>query len=56
MERDNEGSDRAFTHPIVFVSKRSTTSYDAIYLELTMRRSLPLATLDDDSRPFRIWP
>jgi predicted nucleic acid-binding protein len=24
------------------------TSYDAAYLELALRRSLPLATLDDD--------
>ena len=56
MKRDNEGSDRAFTHLIVLCRRDRPTSYDAIYLELTMRRSLPLATLDDDSRPFRIWP
>jgi len=26
------------------------TSYDAIYLDLAIRRNLPLATLDDDLR------
>jgi predicted nucleic acid-binding protein len=50
IERDNEASDRAFTHLLVLCRRHRLTSYDAIYLELAIRRSLPLATLDDDLR------
>jgi len=50
IERDNEAPDRAFTHLLVLCRRHRLTSYDAIYLELAIRRSLPLATLDDDLR------
>jgi predicted nucleic acid-binding protein len=50
IERDNEAPDRAFTHLLVLCRRHRVTSYDAIYLELAIRRSLPLATLDDGLR------
>lgn len=50
IERDNEAPDRAFTHLLVLCRRHRLTSYDAIYLELAIRRSLPLATLDNDLR------
>jgi predicted nucleic acid-binding protein len=48
IERDDEAPDRAFTHLLPLCRAHRLTSYDAIYLELAVRRSLPLATLDDD--------
>jgi predicted nucleic acid-binding protein len=50
IETDDEAPDRAFTHLLVLCRRHRLTSYDAIYLELAIRRSLPLATLDDDLR------
>ena len=50
IERDDEAADRAFTHLLVLCGRHRLTSYDAIYLELSTRRSLPLATLDEDLR------
>ena len=50
IDRDNEAPDRAFTHLLVLCRRHRLTSYDAIYLELAIRRSLPLATRDDDLR------
>ena len=50
IERDDEAPDRAFTHLLPLCRAHRLTSYDAIYLELAIRRSLPLATLDDDLR------
>lgn len=50
IERDAEAPERAFTHLLVLCRTHRLTSYDAIYLELAIRRSLPLATLDDDLR------
>src|ERR1700739_4192046 len=50
IERDEEAPDRAFTYLLVFCRRHRLTSYDAIYLELAIRRSLPLATLGDDLR------
>lgn len=50
IERDNESADRAFTHLLALCRTRRITSYDAIYLDLAIRRSLPLATLDHDLR------
>src|ERR1700746_1420457 len=49
-ERDDEAPDRAFTHLLALCRTHRLTSYDAIYLDLAIRRSLPLATLDDDLR------
>jgi predicted nucleic acid-binding protein len=50
IERDDEAPDRAFTHLLALCRTHRLTSYDAIYLDLALRRSLPLATLDDDLR------
>jgi predicted nucleic acid-binding protein len=50
IERDIEAPDRAFTHLLPLCRAHRLTSYDAIYLELAIRRSLPLATLDGDLR------
>ncbi|HEX5413037.1 MAG TPA: type II toxin-antitoxin system VapC family toxin [Terriglobia bacterium] len=37
-------------HILPIAEKHSLTIYDAAYLELAMRRAVPLATLDDDLR------
>lgn len=50
IERDDEAPDRAFTHLLALCRTHRLTSYDAIYLDLAVRRSLPLATLDQDLR------
>ena len=50
MERDDEAPDRAFTQLLALCRTHRLTSYDAIYLDLAVRRSLPLVTLDDDLR------
>lgn len=50
IERDDEAPDRAFAHLLVLCRTHGLTSYDAIYLDLAVRRSLPLATLDQDLR------
>jgi predicted nucleic acid-binding protein len=50
IERDDEAPDRAFTHILALCRAHRLTSYDAIYLDLAVRRGLPLATLDQDLR------
>ncbi len=50
IERDDEGADRAFTHLLALCRSHRLTSYDAIYLDLAIRRNLPLATLDNELR------
>ena len=50
IERDDEATNRAFTHLLALCRTHRVTSYDAIYLDLAIRRSLPLATLDEDLR------
>jgi predicted nucleic acid-binding protein len=50
IERDDEAPSRAFTNLLPLCRTHRLTSYDAIYLELALRRDLPLATLDDDLR------
>ena len=50
IERDNEAPDRAFTYLLALCRTHRLTSYDAIYLDLALRRNLPLATLDEDLR------
>jgi predicted nucleic acid-binding protein len=50
IERDNQAPDRAFTHLLALCRTHWLTSYDAIYLDSAIRRSLPLATLDEDLR------
>lgn len=50
IERDDDASDRAFTHLLAACRAHHLTAYDAIYLDLAVRRGLPLATLDEDLR------
>jgi predicted nucleic acid-binding protein len=50
IERDDSASDRAFTHLLMACRTQRLTAYDATYLDLAVRRGLPLATLDDDLR------
>ena len=42
--------DRAFERILSFARQEQLTEYDAAYLELALRESLPLATLDDRLR------
>lgn len=44
---DHETTSRAWTEIIHLGRVQSLTAYDAAYLELALRRQLPLATLDD---------
>lgn len=48
--RDDEAPNRAFTYLLALCRAHRLTSYDAIYLDLAVRRNLPLATLDHDLR------
>ncbi len=48
IEVDSEGLQRAFTHLTKLAKLRSLTVYDAAYLELAVRKGLPLATLGKD--------
>jgi predicted nucleic acid-binding protein len=50
IERDEEAPHRAFTSLLPLCRRYRLTSYDAIYLDLAIRRNLPLATLNDDLR------
>ena len=50
LEVDDEAPARAFTHLLALCRTHRLTSYDAMYLDLAVRRHLPLATLDDDLR------
>ena len=47
---DFELPSKAFAQILALCRKHHLTSYDAAYLELALRRKLPLATLDDDLR------
>ena len=44
---DDETNVQAWTTTLDLARQRSLTAYDAAYLELAMRRGLPIATLDD---------
>ncbi|HTZ99507.1 MAG TPA: type II toxin-antitoxin system VapC family toxin [Candidatus Aquilonibacter sp.] len=50
IERDDEAPNRAFTNLLTLCRVHRLTCYDAMYLDLALRRGLPLATLDDDLR------
>ncbi len=43
---DDETAERAWRETIALAESQGLTLYDATYLELSLRRSLPLATLD----------
>jgi predicted nucleic acid-binding protein len=50
IEVDNEAPQRAFSPLLPLCRTHKLTSYDAIYLDLAVRRRLPLATLDEPLR------
>lgn len=50
IQVDEKSTRRAFSHLLPLCRQHGLTSYDAAYLDLALRRRLPLATLDDDLR------
>jgi predicted nucleic acid-binding protein len=46
FEVDHEAGRRAFSHLPRLCHQHALSSYDACYLDLALRRQLPLATLD----------
>ena len=46
IETDNETDSRAFREILTLARTETLTTYDAAYLELAIRRGLPLATQD----------
>jgi predicted nucleic acid-binding protein len=50
IAQDDQAPARAFSHLLPLCRTHQLTSYDAIYLDLAVRRHLPLATLDTDLR------
>ena len=50
IEIDSVPADSTFPHIVPLCRKYSLTSYDAAYLELAIRRQLPLASLDTELR------
>ena len=47
---DREGVDRVFRETLALARQYRITAYDATYLELAVRKALPLATVDDSLR------
>lgn len=50
IEIDHETETHAWTRTLDLADRYRLTLYDACYLELALRRHLPLATRDDDLR------
>jgi predicted nucleic acid-binding protein len=50
VEIDNDSPQRAFSQLLPLCRTHRLTSYDAIYLDLALRRKLPLASLDEPLR------
>lgn len=50
IQVDNQSSGWIFDHVLPLCRAHGLTSYDAAYLDLALRRQLPLATLDNDLR------
>ncbi|MDZ4659193.1 MAG: type II toxin-antitoxin system VapC family toxin [Bythopirellula sp.] len=50
IEDDAEAPERSFDELLPLCRTHQLTSYDAVYLELAVRRKLPLATLDEPLR------
>ena len=50
IEVDSESPERAFEHILPLCRSHQLTSYDAMYLDLAVRRQLPLASLDEPLR------
>jgi predicted nucleic acid-binding protein len=47
---DEEAPRRTFDHILPLCRSHGLTSYDAAYLDLVLRRQVPLASLDDALR------
>lgn len=50
IEADDEAAGRAFAQVLPLCRSHGLTSYDAAYLELALRRRLPLGSLDEELR------
>jgi predicted nucleic acid-binding protein len=50
IEQDDQGPSRALSNLLPICRTHQLTSYDALYLDLAVRRGLPLATLDEPLR------
>jgi predicted nucleic acid-binding protein len=50
MQVDTDAAGRAFTEVLDLARDHGLTTYDATYLDLAVRRNLPLATLDEPLR------
>ena len=50
IEVDADSANRAFTELLPLCRDHGLTAYDAVYLDLAIRRRLPLATLDQALR------
>jgi predicted nucleic acid-binding protein len=50
IEIDSQSPERAFDHLLPLCRAHRLTSYDAMYLDLAVRRQLPLASLDERLR------
>jgi predicted nucleic acid-binding protein len=50
IQVDGDTDHQAWGETLRLVERHQLTLYDAAYLELALRRNLPLATLDDDLR------
>jgi len=50
LETDGDSKGFAFTDTLHLARKHNLTTYDAAYLELAIRRKLPIATLDQELR------
>jgi predicted nucleic acid-binding protein len=50
LEIDNDAPLLAFTEVLPLCRTHQLTSYDAVYLDLSLRRRLPLASLDEPLR------
>ena len=48
IKEDAEAGRQAWSGSLILVERHSLTVYDAAYLEVALRRGLPLATLDRD--------
>ncbi len=50
LHTDNQTTENAWTRTLALSDRHGLTAYDAAYLELALRRKLPLATLDRELR------
>ncbi|MBI4864541.1 MAG: type II toxin-antitoxin system VapC family toxin [Candidatus Riflebacteria bacterium] len=50
IQVDSESGSRTFDHILPLCRSHALSSYDAAYLDLALRRHVPLASLDDDLR------